>query len=141
MRRLFIVRKDLKMSTGKISAQLAHCAECYWLHLIQKNTNLCNEECRADFVIDKEIWDEYINGSIRKTICQAKNKTHLLKAVELANELGLKEGKDYGLIYDACYTELTPEEDDGTCLTAFWTAPLKDEIAHAISKKYHLYQD
>lgn len=29
MRRLFIMRKDLHMSTGKLLAQVMHCAEAY----------------------------------------------------------------------------------------------------------------
>ena len=29
-RRLFVFRKDLHMSTGKLLAQLGHCAEGYW---------------------------------------------------------------------------------------------------------------
>ena len=38
-RRLFIMRKDLKMSPGKLAAQVAHCAEAYWTHLIQDHSD------------------------------------------------------------------------------------------------------
>ena len=57
----------------------------------------------------------------------------------MAEDLGLIEGKDFGLIYDNCLTELEPEEENGTTLTGIWFAPLPDEVAHSISKKFHLY--
>lgn len=188
-RRLFIMRKDLNMSPGKLAAQVAHCAEAYWTSKIRNNTIKYYENkhpailtngrrqmyARADlddlakaaydkgepfffaskaggvfdlsepiyhyvsdFIIDNAIYEEYVNASFVKTICGAKNKFQLLKAKALAEELGLVEGEDFGLIYDNCYTELTPEEEDGTCLTGIWFAPLPDEIAHQISKKYQL---
>ena len=78
-------------------------------------------------------------GIFTKTVCEAKSKAHLLKAKAKAEELGLIEGKQYGLIYDNCLTELMPEEPDGTTLTGIWFCPLPDEVSHEISKKYHLY--
>lgn len=148
-RRLFIVRKDLHMSAGKMSAQLAHCAECSWLHLFD-NDNIYDayeddngEPCfvYGNIGIRQAVAEEYIHGAIVKTICQARNKKNLLKARDIAESVGLVEGVDFGFIYDKCLTELQPEEKDGTTVTAFWTAPIKDEIAHTISKKYHLYVD
>ena len=91
------------------------------------------------YALSNDIIDGYINGAIVKTICEAKNKTHLLKAKTMAEELGLVEGEDFGLIYDKCLTELEPEEEDGTTLTGIWFKPLPDETAHQISRKYHLY--
>lgn len=188
-RRLFIMRKDLNMSPGKLAAQVAHCAEAYWTTQIRKHTlkeyqnqllattldglqqhyrlldlddmakkahkkgerffyaskiNGRFQECEpkyiyfTDFVIDNEVYEQYVNASFTKTICGAKNKYQLLKAKTKAEELGLVEGEDFGLIYDNCLTELTPEEENGTCLTGIWFAPLPDEIAHQISKKYQL---
>ena len=67
-----------------------------------------------------------------------------MKAVAVAEELGLKEGKDFFLIKDSCLTELSAEEVDengvGRTLTCIGFAPLPDEIAHKISKKYQLYK-
>lgn len=142
-RRLFIMRKDLHMSPGKLAAQVAHCAEAYWTNRIRTLATQVPDSRNGFYeyrdLFEKELFEEYIDGRFVKTICEAKNKNQLLKAKTMANELGLVEGIDYGLIYDACFTELTQEEPDGTTLTGIWFAPLPDEIAHSISRKYHLY--
>ncbi len=139
-RRLFIMRKDLNMSAGKLAAQVGHCAEAYWLRLIQKGiTEQDDNQAAISYSLPKDMVDGYINGAIVKTICEARNKNHLLKAKTMAEDMGLIEGVDFGLIYDKCLTELEPEEEDGTTLTGIWFKPLKDEMAHQISKKYHLY--
>ena len=147
-RRLFIVRKDLHLTAGKMSAQLSHCAEAAWLRYFRTSEITGSrkdgeQECYTfqNTALPAEVVDQYINDAIVKTVCQAKNRTQLLKAGKIAEELGLTEGKDYGFIYDMCLTELQPEEEDGTTMTAFWTAPLPDDTAHAISKKFHLYSD
>lgn len=142
MRRLFIVRKDLHMSAGKLAAQVGHCSELYWLHAIDNSLILQNQKYESNGLdFDKDIVEEYIRGPIVKTVLQARNLNHLLKAKVLAEELGLKEGYDFGFVRDKCLTELTPENEDGTTTTCFWTKPLPDEIAHKISKKYHLYTE
>lgn len=196
-RRVFIIRKDLHLSSGKLAAMVAHCAEAYWTRMIRRHTvinyfnaywatlpdgtrqeyrrvdlnNLSKEayekskkyfyadsvdeknpygelklsepryRYESKMVIDNDIFEEYINGSFVKTICQARNKNHLLKSKEIAKELGLIEGVDFGEINDCCLTELTPENEDGTTLVGIWFKPLPDEVAHKISKKYHLYMD
>ena len=144
-RRLFIMRRDLHMSSGKLAAQVAHCAEAYWTHLIRSGvTNRQWMEDCSDITstlhISGDIYDQYINGSFVKTICEAKSRSHLLKAKSIAQELGLVEDRDFGLIRDNCLTELEPEEEDGRTLTGIWFAPLPDDVAHRISKKYQLYK-
>lgn len=142
MRRLFIMRKDLHMSPGKLAAQVAHCAEAYWTHMFRQMESM-NIEKQKWFLktelVDSGIYLNYICGDFVKTICEAKNKNQLLKARKMADDLGLEYGKDYGLIYDKCLTELEPEEDNGTTLTGIWFRPLPDDVAHEISRKYHLY--
>lgn len=133
------------MSSGKLAAQVGHCAEVYWLRMIRRS--LCprgeserNENCiKVVYCLPNKIFDQYINDAIVKTVCEAKSKIHLLKVKTMTEELGLVEGEDFGLIYDKCRTELEPEEEDGTTLTGMWFRPLPDETAHQISKKYHLY--
>lgn len=136
------MRKDLNMSPGKLAAQVAHCAEAYWTRKIRESEfreDSANSTCIFSVVIEKPMLEQYVHGSFVKTVCQARNKNHLLKAKSVAIELGLIEGEQFGLIYDKCLTELTPEEDDGTTLTGIWFCPLPDELAHEISKKYYLY--
>ena len=59
------------------------------------------------------------------------------------NALGMKEGEDYFLIRDNCYTELTPEEVDengvGRTLTCIGFRPMDAGVIDQIGKKYHLY--
>ena len=138
MRRLFIIRKDLRLTSGKLSAMVGHCTEAYWTNWLQQNTDL---DGHVDGYIDKDILDNYINGIFTKTICEAKNLNHLMKANVIAEELGLIKGTDFDFINDCCLTELTPENEDGTCTVGIWFKPLDDDIAHKISKKYQLYHD
>ena len=142
MRRLFIMRKDLNMSPGKLAAQVSHCAEAYWTNKIKEYAEpFCHYSyIVSDLIIDEDIFKEYICGSFVKTICEAKNKNHLLKARDEALEYGFEEGRDFGLIYDNCLTELEPEEENGTTLTGIWFKPLPDDVSHIISKKYQLYK-
>lgn len=144
MRRLFIIRKDLHLSAGKLGAMIAHCAEGYWIRLIENNITVTDGQPRTAFDIEKDIYDEYLCGRITKTVCEAKNLTQLNKARDMALESGLIENKDFGMINDACLTELTPEwideNGEGRCTVGIWFKPLKDEIAHSISKKYQLYR-
>lgn len=142
MRRLFIMRKDLNMSTGKLMAQVMHCVEAYWTSKIRRGDlyHTKDGQYMAQMTMPESVYRDYVCGSFTKTVCEARNKNHLLKAKDIADELGLVEYIDYGCIYDKCLTELKPEEDDGTTLTGMWFCPLDDEIAHKISKKYQLYK-
>lgn len=134
------MRKDLHMSTGKLLAQACHCAEAYWTRGLRTNAHIIEDgNYNSSLIIPKDIFEQYVCGAFVKTVCEAKSKIHLIKAKEMAENMGLKENVDFGLIYDKCLTELEPEESDGTTLTGIWFCPLPDEQAHAISKKYHLY--
>lgn len=43
MRRLFIIRKDLKLKPGKLAAMVAHCAEAYWTNAMKAGQVKDNE--------------------------------------------------------------------------------------------------
>ena len=188
MRRLFIIRKDLHLTPGKLASQVGHCCEAYWTNIMKRSAVVDNEfdeysavdlwhpdrpamyhsgrlsrEAEAAFKrgekkffipkvssrptvtvhleISKDIWNDYVNGIFTKTICEARNPNNLMKAKAIADELGLKEGTDYGFINDKCLTELKPENEDGTTTVGMWFAPLADDVAHKISRKFPLYRD
>ena len=146
MRQIIIARKDLNMSPGKLAAQVAHASWAFLSNQMRTaNTNDCDgETIWVAICMETSIYDEWFCGTFTKTICEAKNRNQLMKAVTIAQELGLKEGIDYFLIKDNCYTELEPEEIDangvGRTLTCIGFKPLDDETAWKISKKFQLYK-
>ena len=143
MRQLIIARKDLHMSAGKLAAQVSHASMAWLSNLIRRSRGAAiieDEKYTFTVEIEKDIVEQWLNGIFTKTVCEAKNKNHLLKAVAMAEEKGMKEGVDFFRIYDACLTELEPEEEDGTTLTCIGFKPLPDDVAHAISRKYQLFR-
>lgn len=151
-----IVRRDLNISPGKLAAQVSHASMAF---LTTQMREYCELPDKCDFMPDgrqykynnyvkcpifvtNECYDEWIKGSFTKVVCGAKNKYQLLKAVKIAEELSLQEGKDYFLIKDNCLTELEPEEIDengiGRTLTCIGFKPLPDDVASLISRKYQL---
>lgn len=103
---------------------------------------MCDEptvkEYYTKFTIDKDLYEQWINGEFTKCVLQAKNKNQLLKAKTMAEELGMIEGQDFWLIKDNCRTELKPEEN-GRTLTVIGFRPMDSEIIDQIGKKYQLY--
>lgn len=98
----------------------------------------CQGEYESKFMIENDLYEQWINGEFTKCILQAKNKNQLLKAKTMAEELGMKEGEDFWLIRDNCHTELEPEES-GRTLTVIGFKPMDSEIIDQIGRKYHLY--
>lgn len=150
MRQLIIARKDLNMSPGKLAAQVAHAAMAFMtqpMRRIPPSKVYRNGEVIAvmpQMFMQVDVYNDWIKGIFTKTVCEAKNYNQMMKAVAIAEELGLTEGVDYFLIKDACLTELEPEEVDengvGRTLTCIGFRPLPDDLAHKISKKFQLYK-
>lgn len=103
------------------------------------------EPCKPDHIytcligLEKGLYEDWINEAMTKVVCGARDKSRLLRAIERAKELGMKEGEDYFLIYDACRTELEPEEENGGTLTCIGFRPMDAEVIDQIGKEYHLY--
>ena len=146
MRQLIIARKDLGMSSGKLASQVSHASMAFLSQIVKSGSIIekTDEVITVGAEIREDIYEGWLKGIFTKTICEAKNRNQILKAVSMAEEAGLVEGKDFFLIKDNCLTELEPEEigDDGIgrTLTCIGFRPLPDEIAHAISRKYQLYK-
>jgi len=160
-RQLIIARKDLNMGPGKLAAQVSHASMAFLTHQIKMNAMPVTNRMYANFetpieeiedpyairmydaeiVLPKDTYEQWIEGPFTKTVCEARNKNHLLKAIEIAKSIGLdQENYDYFLIRDNCLTDLEPEDEDGRTLTCIGFRPLPDEIAWQISKKYNLYK-
>jgi len=155
MRQLIIARKDLNMGPGKLAAQVAHAAMAFLTTEVRNSVwsfsgddDSGNTERIYYVHIPNDIFQGWIKGAFTKTVCEAKNRTQLLKAKIIAEELGLVEGRDFFLIKDNCLTDLEPEEEytdangevHGCTLTCIGFRPLEDEIAWKISKKFQLYK-
>ena len=150
MRQLIIARKDLNMSPGKLAAQVAHAAMAFTtapMRRIAPDKVYKDGEVIAvmpKMFMQVDVYNDWIKGSFTKTVCEAKNRYQLEKAIAIAEELGLTEGVDYFLIKDNCLTELQPEEIDedgiGRTLTCIGFRPLPDDVAYKISKKFQLYK-
>lgn len=62
---------------------------------------MCENEIAAyscELTIPKDVYEEWFCGIFTKTICEARNKNHLMKAITMTEELELREGKDFFLI-------------------------------------------
>lgn len=150
-KQIIIARKDLNLSHGKLAAQVSHGSMAFLTNKIKNNSKLVHaiffdNECElyeTAFTLDKDLYEQWINGIFTKVTLQARNKNHLLKAKTMAEEMGLVEGEDFFLIKDNCLTELEPEEIDengvGRTLTCIGFKPMDSEIIDKIGKKYHLY--
>lgn len=148
-KQIIIARKDLGMSPGKLATQVSHGSMAFLTWMIRNNINSQVRPLQRLFngtgdyetypiTIDKDLYEQWINGEFTKCVLQAKNKSQLLKAKTMAEELGMKEGEDFFCIYDSCRTELEPEED-GRTLTVIGFKPMDSEIIDKIGRKYHLY--
>ena len=151
MRQLIIARKDLQMSPGKLAAQVSHASMAFLSDQIRRGRTDMRASLKTgdktysiQIEMPTDVYDDWFCGIFTKTICEARNRNDLMKAVTAAEELGLNEGIDFFLIKDNCLTELEPEEIDengvGRTLTCIGFRPLSDNIAHAISRKYQLYR-
>jgi peptidyl-tRNA hydrolase len=100
------------------------------------------EEVKCDYYtahlpLSANLVEEWLDKDYIKIVLSAKNKKELLKIKTKAEESGVPVFP----IYDKCYTELTPEEEDGTTLTSLGFPPLEDVVINPIIKRLQLYKE
>lgn len=123
-----VVRQDLEMSPGKMSAQAAHASSSISLahrglaRHIQQAENLKQHE--GAFL-------DWCERSFAKVVLRAKGAGPLKKICRQLEEAGVP----YAPIIDACRTELTPEEEGGGVFTCIGVTPLyRDEIPKCLKQ-------
>lgn len=128
MKRLYIIRKDVKIPVGKLLYYIADCDEIYWIKQLSREAHVdYYEDYNAIINIPKDMFEEYIKGFPKKTIRKAKNEAHLLKAKDKAINNGLCEDIDFGLIYD---------KKNKNCVIGIWFKPLHDELVQELEIDY-----
>ena len=145
-KQIIIARKDLNMSAGKLAAQVSHTSMAFLTNAIRRNLikgvhyydSEHNIYYSTELKFNKDLFEQWIDGEFTKCVLKAKNKSQLLKAKTLAEEMGMTEDEDFFCIYDNCHTELTPE-DNGRTLTCIGFKPMDSEVIDKIGKKYQLY--
>lgn len=142
-KQIIIARRDLNMSSGKLAAQVAHGSIAFLTTMIKRSWSQWiggdKTYYSAELTFEQGVFEQWIDSAFTKVVLRAKNKSHLLKAKIMAEELGMVEDEDFFCIYDNCYTELEPEEEDGRTLTVIGFKPMDAEVIDQIGRKYHLY--
>jgi peptidyl-tRNA hydrolase len=122
-----VVRKDLveQMGVGKMSAQVAHASLGVLLHahkgpmvMLDNNDNI----------------QKWLRGRFIKLVTYVKTKQKLLNLSEKLDSIGIRTK----LIYDSCFTVLTPEEPDGSTLTCMGVIPMSRQDVPKCLKKLRL---
>lgn len=143
-KQIIIARKDLNLSPGKLAGQVAHGSMAFLTHMIREKADWFDIVYDCDVYIEKDLYEQWLDGIFTKVVLEAKNRNQLLKAKTMAEELGMVEGEDFFFIKDCCLTELEPEEIDengvGRTLTCIGFKPMDSEIIDKIGKKYQLYK-
>lgn len=122
IKQVILVRKDLNMSTGKISAQVAHASMGVFF---RKMKNIPG----GKFLKMTRFEKSWIEGRFTKIVKGVKNESQLLSIREKA----IKSNIDFCLIKDAALTEL-----DEPSYTAIALGPDDFSKIQSITKRYQL---
>lgn len=121
--------------------------DCFYAKPINPNDKygkleLCNSDYhyKTNFVIDKDLYEQWMGGLFTKVILSAKNENEMNKIITKAKEAGMVEGQDFFCIRDACLTELTPDET-GSRWTCIGFKPMDASVIDPITKRLQLFKE
>jgi len=131
-----VVRRDLveQMGPGKLAAQCCHASlgvlltkKKYYkdyagriISPFDDGYSFSGPYVEKVELIDDEATTKWINSRFTKLVCGIRNKEKLLNLAEKLDNDGIR----YKLIFDACFTKLSAEESDGSCLTCLGIIPI-----------------
>lgn len=117
-----IARQDLEMSPGKMAAQCSHASAGMALAFYSHPRNIANSAAIENFRDALESWE---TRSFGKVVLRAKKRDQLIKICQKLDKANIP----YAPIFDACRTELEPEEPNGTVFTCIGVSPMfRDEV-------------
>lgn len=95
---------------------------------------------KTEFIIDKDLYEQWMGGLFTKVILSAKNENEMNKIITKAKEEGMIENEDFFCIRDACLTELTPDET-GSRWTCIGFKPMDASVIDPITKRLQLFKE
>ena len=140
-RQYIVVDRKLKMTRGKMMAQAAHAAMAFLTGMIRDgNPVAVGDKYHVELDIDKDLFEEWLSECFGKIVLAVDGKDEFNAVIEAAKRQGFVEGKDYFVIRDRCYTELTPENDDGTCSTCIGFRPMDRKVIEPVVGNLPLFR-
>ena len=123
IKQIILVRKDLKMASGKIASQVADGCMKVFFQKLTKTENNCYTLSSLPY------FDEYINGAFTKIVVKVKDEEELLDLYHKA----IKQGIHASLIKDAGLTAFNNVPTHTTVALGPWKGSDLDELTGHLS--------